>query len=338
MQVEADDLEQLEEALEELEDEARQPAEERMLCPRCWRECVERQVSCVQPVELGKIGGFQQIVSARMQMMNVWVCPVCPNSLGHLIRHLPGRHDQKTHGHRGGNSSESSSGKESSGKAGSGTKGRASKGKGSKKGQEGPPRKFGSPEETNSSALQKMPLAKKNTVLRQETKEWQEKLSPEEVAAVRQYTGKDFVVMNNALRAGPPYPAELKDAIEQTTSALNKGSLSDAVVSYRGMTDASEKHWNFYQAAVGKTLTDPGFSSTSLDSKVATSYMHRSPTGIHMEVHLPKGVPGCYAATFSKYPSEREYLLPPGMKYKVLSASVDSTGQRRIVLAASAPA
>jgi hypothetical protein len=59
--------------------------------------------------------------------------------------------------------------------------------------------------------------------------------------------------------------------------------------------------------------------------------------GIHFEIHAPKGSHGAFVDSLSVFPQEKEVIFPPKTKYKVLSATIDSQGRKRVVLGVQAP-
>jgi hypothetical protein len=69
-----------------------------------------------------------------------------------------------------------------------------------------------------------------------------------------------------------------------------------------------------------KTFATPAYTSTSLNPEIASAHAHGHGVGTHMvHFHLPKGYKGTrYIAAHSQYPHERELVLGPGKKFKMV--------------------
>jgi len=118
--------------------------------------------------------------------------------------------------------------------------------------------------------------------------------------------------------------------VRQHVDATNRGL--DQLPSYRGTT---YRGTNLPQSVVddieaGRPLTDPGFSSSSLNQDVARGFMDRNarnPTRISIEGHS-----GVNVQPFSAAQGEAEILFRGGTKFDVLSNYVDHEGVRHLVV------
>jgi ADP-ribosyltransferase exoenzyme len=80
-----------------------------------------------------------------------------------------------------------------------------------------------------------------------------------------------------------------------------------------------------YKALIGKTHTEPGYTSTSLGSDAAFKERFR----LHLDV--PKGSNGLWLGKKSVYPDQRELILPPGTKYRITGVTVGRDGKIDII-------
>jgi hypothetical protein len=146
----------------------------------------------------------------------------------------------------------------------------------------------------------------------------------DERRALRYYTGNSAVA-NGVLRGWiqpPGKTATDKKKIEaaQRNIAVAKSAMrpvDEPLLVYRttnpdqfGVATAKE-----VANLTGHTMTDRGFLSTSLKKSAGVGGK------IRMEIEIPAGTPAAFVKSVSKYPFEDEVLLPPGMKYTILSVS-----------------
>lgn len=140
--------------------------------------------------------------------------------------------------------------------------------------------------------------------------------------ALRYYTGNSTVA-NGLLRGWikpPGGTAAERKKIEaaQRNIVHAKAAMRPATrafTTYRtantdqfGVATAKELH-----DLVGHTLTERGFISTSVKSGVGIGGK------VKMEIEVPEGTHMAFVKSVSKYPYEDEILLPPGLKYTVVS-------------------
>lgn len=111
------------------------------------------------------------------------------------------------------------------------------------------------------------------------------------------------------------------DRIALLTSVINKSSMPDNTVAYRGVGNLA---WSIMLkqpgAVVGGTYTDPGFASVTLRSKLATGYTHAQ-GGSLIEVHMPKGTHAAPTIQGGGVQPQLEFVLQHGSRFKVKALS-----------------
>jgi len=203
------------------------------------------------------------------------------------IKHMPGRHDQMSHGRRFGKLS------------------------------------YTSPLHENDSQV-------RSSQLSAAYKDQIDALSPEQTKAIRTYTGDSYEPMNGQLRYGNgSYTTNtLKEQIATATEGLNTGRAPFAFKTLRGIDIADpDTMFNDLTKKVGKTFVDPAFVSTT--ANMNTSFFG---SDIRFQVHVPKGARGLYVNDISYSQNEREFLIPPGSRFKVLKTEIDQYGKRVVSL------
>lgn len=144
---------------------------------------------------------------------------------------------------------------------------------------------------------------------------WRDKLTPAQEKGLRFYQSPGFALMNGQLR-GVDLPAlkarehasdsdlaRAKIASKGLTAAIKTAPpLTEPLTVYRGFSASRYPH------EVGATVTDPGFTSTSLTPDVAT--VGKATAQATAEITLPAG-------TRAAAGSSRELVLPPNSKFRV---------------------
>jgi hypothetical protein len=184
-----------------------------------------------------------------------------------------------------------------------------------------------------SNNYEKLSEEEKTKYLQKEYQPWVSNLSHDELGSIQEYTRNTGYDWNTKLRDGEmgknsydinvddfytPEHSKLdlneKMRIQQATQALMRGKAPDDLVMNRSVNsvDAVKDLENH----IGETYTDPAFCSTSADDMGSGGVK----TGhCSMTVRVPKGTHGAYVSGLSAYSGEKEFLLPPGTRYKVLS-------------------
>ena len=108
---------------------------------------------------------------------------------------------------------------------------------------------------------------------------------------------------------------------EKLTTALDKASLTDNMILYRGTsTEALGSYKNLAPAdLLGKTIMEKGFMSTSMNNSVAKGMFSGN---MHMTIEAPKGSKGLDISSISEYSDEAEILFQVGQEMVITDARV----------------
>lgn len=163
------------------------------------------------------------------------------------------------------------------------------------------------------------PPARDKKFLDQQYGQWREGLTPAQDKAMRFYQSPGFALMNGQLRGldkknikadvsfNDADLARARQASKDLTAAIRKAPpLTQPMTVYRGFSADQ-----FGNLKPGDTFTDKGFVSTSLTNDVGSVGKAAKPATA--EIRLPKGAKAAAG-------SSREMVLPPGTKFKILSA------------------
>lgn len=158
-------------------------------------------------------------------------------------------------------------------------------------------------------------------------KDWRKGLTADEHQAVRIYTGESFGPMNNSLRdPKTAKTSEKSDLVKKVDGALAKSSLKQDTIVYRGVGDLSKLGIKGDPAhAIGQVIKDKGYTSTSLNPKVAEKYDGAAV----LRIKAPKGSKGASMGGVSRYPKEHEVLFARGSGVKI--TGVSKKGGRTII-------
>ncbi len=194
---------------------------------------------------------------------------------------------------------------------------------------------------------------------------WRSSITPAQVNAVNDYRGYGYARINEPLRdpdgfehnltrwKNPDIAASERQKILTSVSSLKTlmRPVTVPLTVYRGMgkemftgTDEGLVNQKYdWKTAVGKTFTDKGFVSTALKKSTAENFDFK---GAVAELHLPAGISGAPLQGIKTKPTnpddlwdnapandaldEQEFLLEPGLHYKVTSATMENgpIGQR----------
>lgn len=157
---------------------------------------------------------------------------------------------------------------------------------------------------------------------------WASSLSPNELNAVKVYTGNGYSNINATLRGiSDGYEPGMREHSENLHIALSRASTPCNYTVYRGASEAALGDYNNLsdEELVGHVIRDRGFMSTSLDKERAFG------GNIQFIIDVPAGSHGAYVSSISsvgKY--EEEVLLDKGQMMRILDVSRDSFGRRVI--------
>lgn len=152
-------------------------------------------------------------------------------------------------------------------------------------------------------------------VLREDSNEWINRLSSEEVRAIKKYTknsgdpkdDKFYARLNSMLRGDIPEDDTLKYYSDVISGAISKFELKHDIISYR-----SVKHNPVEGMKIGDIYEPKQFISTavSISGILKGDYF--------ITFLTPKGSKGAYIELLSKYPKQRELLFDKNLKYRIL--------------------
>lgn len=152
-------------------------------------------------------------------------------------------------------------------------------------------------------------------VLREDSKEWINSLSPEEIRAIKKYTknsgdpkdDKFYARLNSMLRGDIPEDDTLKYYSDVISGAISKFELKYDIICYR-----SVKHNPVEGMKIGDIYEPKQFVSTAVVSS-------RTLKGdYNIVIIAKKGSNGAYIELLSKYPNQREFLFDKNLKYRIL--------------------
>ena len=152
-------------------------------------------------------------------------------------------------------------------------------------------------------------------VLREDSNEWIDRLSSEEIRAIKKYTknsgdpkdDKFYARLNSMLRGDIPEDDTLKYYSDVISGAIAKFELKHDIICYR-----SVKHNPVEGMKVGDIYEPKQFISTavSISGVLKGDYF--------ITFLTPKGSKGAYIELLSKYPKQRELLFDKNLKYRIL--------------------
>lgn len=164
---------------------------------------------------------------------------------------------------------------------------------------------------------------------------WKERLTDEDLTIIDYYTGPDYKVYNQIMREGDE--AFLNNKLYRGISLESKqkeieraNKLAQIIDGYqaensfktyrsiRGMYEGQE--WDEMIPGEYSTVLDKGYMSTSLDLDAANKFYGLNT--IRLEINVKKGDKiGAYVGELSRSKDEKEFLIKPNTKFKVLSKS-----------------
>lgn len=162
-----------------------------------------------------------------------------------------------------------------------------------------------------------------------EAKQWAEAfwavhsdLTPEQLEAVRNYTGAGYGRINGHLRGTRPATdeAEMDQRIGLIDQALAAKPVPEAVTVYRGV-GMSAFGGNMDTVAPGMVFNEPGYMSTAVGTGLASGFQDKP---VQITMNVPAGTPGRYLEAISKVKGEREVLLARNLDYMVTSSRYNS--------------
>jgi phage portal protein BeeE len=143
--------------------------------------------------------------------------------------------------------------------------------------------------------------------------------TPDQVAAITNYSGGGYTGMNGYLRGKSDASPLVKKQVADLQAAMVPVQEHALVLRGTGWDQFPEgfRQADAVEKLVGKTIVDQGFVSTS----VAGVGGHFSHQPVKLEIEVPKGTPAVFLKKYSYHDSENELLLAAGTKFRVVSVS-----------------
>lgn len=158
--------------------------------------------------------------------------------------------------------------------------------------------------------------AKELKELREEALNWRNLLD-EEINILQQYTNELYADVNGALRSGD-IDADTASIADVLNGAIEKSLLPQNTILFRGVSGPFADQMGTLKP--GDAIIDPGFTSTTLDAKVARNITARHDgRAVVMRIYADQGARALIPAQDSHYfADEDEVLLPRGTRLRFL--------------------
>lgn len=145
--------------------------------------------------------------------------------------------------------------------------------------------------------------------------------------AIKEYTGPAYAQINGALRTGKKQGSNKQNVVNKLNEAFAQpeAKANENFTVYRGITSSQLQH-----LAMGSTITDKGFVSTSSDVNEAKKFAGTA--GALMEIRVKKGQPAMSVKNTSAFPSEMEVMLPANTSFKVVGKKIGPEGRPVLIV------
>jgi len=151
-------------------------------------------------------------------------------------------------------------------------------------------------------------------------------------ASLKYYTSNNYTKINSCLRFNTGCTPQIKAHIKNGTDGMRPTTQNLTTFRGTGLAAFGVNNISELEGMVGKTVTEPGFSSTSISPGSAFGGQ------VAMQIEIPAGTMGSYVGNISHYKSEKEFLLPPGTKFRILEVKPASGGHKALVRVEVVPA
>lgn len=168
-------------------------------------------------------------------------------------------------------------------------------------------------------------------VLLATTKKWRKNLTSDQRQALKAYTGHAYLDINAYYRKHKYGSTLVRREGALMTQALGNFSLPYAATYYRGTTiQALKAIAKRHKLALGGTLQDLGFASTTISREVAEGFAHNYVLILNVPANRRVGA---YIATISDFPAEEEFLVQRKTKFVItqLGRLSEKTKQRSVI-------
>lgn len=135
--------------------------------------------------------------------------------------------------------------------------------------------------------------------------------------AFRYYSLSNYMIINDFFRNKKSSPSlNIDNVLNLVKSYYMASTLENPIIVIRGA--GSNKL--IQDKIAGDYVIDAGFFSASISVEVATGFADKNGMfGNFYLIYIPKGLKGIYMARMSEFPTEMEFLLPPGSIFKIIS-------------------
>lgn len=150
-------------------------------------------------------------------------------------------------------------------------------------------------------------------------------------AAVRNYTGIGYSPMNSYLRNRIDRPhSKVADDIEDLRSIMRPSDQDVTLYRTSTMNTFNVPSLDKLRKRIGKTGTVEGFLSTTVKRD---GVKNQCTNCVDVALRVPRGTNMAFLPEHSLRPGDQEMLLPPGMRYRVLSVTPNPrTGRQQVEL------
>jgi hypothetical protein len=160
---------------------------------------------------------------------------------------------------------------------------------------------------------------------------WGNVFTDDERKGIRAYTGSSYRSMNKHLRLGEHADTKILKYIDDCTTALNKTTVAEDVLVYRGMgsqrsvarlfglteSQLSDVVRTDVTQLIGTRVEEKGFTSTAVTFGSAWS-------GCKLDIYLPSGSHAMYVDPISMHSGELELLLQRNSTFEVQDIEVNA--------------
>ena len=157
-------------------------------------------------------------------------------------------------------------------------------------------------------------------------------ITPGQRVSLKYYTSNNYTKMNGCLRFNTGCTPQIKAHIADAAGGMRPTTQNITTFRGTGLQAFGVSNIAQLENMIGKTITEPGFSSTSISPGSAFS------GDVAMQIEIPAGTPGSYVGNISHYQYEKEFLLPPGAKFRILEVKPASGGSKAFVRVEVVPA
>ena len=155
--------------------------------------------------------------------------------------------------------------------------------------------------------------------------DWTTSLTRDEYDAIAYYTYAGYREINPRIWSGQFTPGmppanRLDATINVLTEAIRRSRLPEPIEVTRDVKSLTAMGHGLDTLAIGDDLVMPAFTSTTL--KPGGAGFEGGPDGARFVIRVPAGARGAYvnaAGRYSSIPREKEFLMPPGARFRVVS-------------------